>query len=184
MPLIVLDCNSASILPTLDAFFSAFNRALSVFRVAFPEAKSTSLTPFLVDTISAPARPFSCSLASFFNRLPFFRASFERLSSILSPLVAVFFNVSVSLLIRETSCIPWPVSGALANFFNLFASLRSSFESSFPRSSPLPTAILEPSSLLLFFGFCEWSCLLASTALPDPSVIARLIAFLWSLRKY
>ncbi len=84
-------CEIASVFPDLADFFPAFNCAFSAFRVALSEDMSTSLTPSLfADNDSATAVPFPCSFASFFNLLVSFRASFESLLSLVSPLAAIF----------------------------------------------------------------------------------------------
>ena len=173
MSLVAFDCEPALISSNLDAFFSACSRAFSAFRLDSSEALSTPLTPVAADRLSATGSPFSCSFGSLFNLLASFRASFESLPSLLCPLVAAFPKTLASLSLGEYSFPSWPARGALANLFSLFASLLSSFEGLLPRSSPLSTAILDPSSRLLFFELFVRSSLSVNAALVGACVIAE-----------
>ena len=148
------DCDPVTVLLSVfaDLFFT-FNSVFSALRVALSEAASVPLTLLLTDRCSATSRPLSCSLASFFDLFDSFRASFESLPILFSPSAAAVSTSPTPQVVGRTSSIPWPAPGSLANFFSLFASLRSSLEGSLLPSSPLPTKSFGKSSCVLFFDF-------------------------------
>ena len=177
MPLVAVPASPFS---ALTLFLPLFKRAFSAFRSAFSEVPSSPLTCLTSGIRSATKGTFPCSLTSFLDLFASFRASFERLSTLLFPFATNFSTALVSRDFDKGSSVLCPAPDSLANFLSLFASLRFSFEGLLPPSSPLPTGLSGPSSRLLFFDFFVYSFPSIGATLSNASVMVGLLASLSS----
>ena len=177
MPLVAFPASPFSV---LTVFLSLFERAFSAFRSGFSEVPSSPLVGLTAGMCSATEGTFPCSLASFLVLFASFRASFERLFTLLSPLEIDFSTALALLDFDKGSSVFCPAPGSLANFLSLFASLRSSFEGLLPPSSPLTTGLSGPSSRLLFFDFLVYLLPSIGATMSNASVMAGLLASLSS----
>ena len=169
MPLVAFPASPFSV---LTVFLSLFKRAFFAFRSAFSELPSSPLTCLTAGRCSATEGTVSCSLASFCDLFASFRASFERLPTLLLSSASTFATALASLGSDKGSSVLCPAPGSLAIFLSLFASLRSSFEGLLPPSSPLPTGLSAPSFRLLFFEFLGFSFPSVDAAFSNASVMA------------